>query len=98
MWHGDIQSLIIKYRSSKHKHFREFTCPEPPVDVVVDPCVNRFIEQFCKTNNKVWVIIDINAAIQELYAFKTYLESITTDERKDTRPPSLVSEEMEDSD
>ena len=99
MWHSVIQSRIIKYRSSKSKckHFREFNFPNPPEDVV-DPCVNRFIEQFCQNNDKIRVMIDIDKAIRELSAFKEYLENITTDESK-TRTASLPSEdEMEESD
>lgn len=97
MWHSDIQLQMIKYTSSKSKckHFREFTLPKPPDDVV-DPCVNRFIEQFCEDNDKTRVILDIDKAIGELSAFKEYLEEITADESK-TRTASLASEEeMED--
>ena len=73
MWHSDIQSRIIKYRSSK------FRCKRESPEDVVDPCVNRFIELFCESNDKTRVTLAITKTIEELKAFLKYLEQISTD-------------------
>lgn len=98
MWHSDIQSRILKYRSSsKCKHFRKFTFPNPP-EYVVDPCVNRFIELLCESDDKTRVVFEINKTIEELNAFLKYIEQISTS-GPETRTASLVEivgEEMEE--
>ena len=62
MWHGENQLQIIKYKSSQN--LRKFTVPISPEDVV-DPYVNRFIEKFHETGDRIGIITALNQTISK---------------------------------